>query len=446
MPENREGHLRQVAEGLRDVRKALGYPQDAGGRSRVSPRADKASYMRRLQASVRSPRAPTRRTPPGNNPFDNYLLDVTHEIKAGTSRLSERLKAEGEAARAVSGEVVCCVISGIYEVLRGRNQGDAVDRVREVAEGDVRDWVRLLREILVAFQSTLSTGPLSGKLNVEIRMLKKDISAMLLESAEQSLSSLLFMVHELLADQARSLDGRMSDAIANTRCGPLMRIWGAIFDFIFGGASSIIARTRMFFRDKLVSSARERHEVLHGQLGSRLDSADYYLHIVTDLIEILDAILAALSIFSICRLSPRGNVDEDIEDPTPRAEEGRGTATQDRRRPPRRRGSFTGEAELPNPELIPEGYGVVRRTDPVLGEVDVAVPDFRNEQERRAESTGAAAQNMLYLTPMNTALFMHEAFGTSVDQAVALATEQDCRNQLTDETEEVLRQLGLIDD
>lgn len=447
MADDPENGLNKIADQLREVRKHLGYPQDVGGQARISPNSSKEDYMRRLQSSVRSPRSPARHTTDGN-PFDNYLLDVTEEIKQGADRLTRRLDDEREAAANVSGEVVCCIVSGIYEVLRATGGADDVDTARRATEEAVRDWLSLYREILHSLYVILEGGPLAGKMDAEVRILNIDVSALLMEIVEQALSALLFMVHELMADQARSLDGRMSRAIAKTRCAPLMRIWGAIFDFLFGGASSIIARTRLYFQDTVLKSARKRHEALDIEmvLGEELERAEYYRDNVRDLIELMDALLAALSIFSICRLSPLGNIDEEDEEGRenrPRQDEGRGT-TNRTERPPRQRNTFTQQPEV-RAEEIPDGYALVRRTDPVLGEIDVAIPDYRNDEEKRAASAGAAAEDMLYLTPMNTALFMHEAFGTPVDRAIALATEENCRDAVSERTEEVLQQLGILD-
>jgi hypothetical protein len=435
-----ESALRDVGEQLREVRRVLGYPQDAGGRSLASPTLDRDTYMRRIRAQIRVDRAPDREDY-GDDPFGNYLADVLHEIEEGADRL--RNQAVGGRGGLLTGgsEVVCCVVQGLYEIAKKEDLGDDLQSVRAVAEDDVRKWVRLLRELLVAFRSVLQSSSASARLQLDLSILNMDPSALILEGVYAGIAAILFAVHELMADFARRVDDRVTEALASTNCAPLMRIWAAVYNLIFGAGAGLIGRTRTLLRDVILSQARKRRsKTLSVGVGGEISSERKARRIsqINDLIEVLDAILAALSVFTICRIpreeglqdsSGENSSDEPGDDDSGRDGGGSGN------NPTEDDGGADNEDRAVSqvvPSERPNG-SLTQTNDPDLGQISVLDPDPESE-------------DLLYFTPTNIAKLLTTQFDISREQALDMAREQDCRNQLSEETESILREVGIIND
>lgn len=434
-----ESALRDVGEQLRDVRRLLGYPQDAGGRSLSSPTMDRNDYMRRVRKQAGISRAPDREDH-GDDPFGNYLADVFNEIKEGAERLKTQA-SQGEGYPFVGGaDVICCVLQGIYEIARDEDLDDDLQSVRGVAEEDIRKWVRLVRELLVAFRSVLTSKTAAGTLQLDLSILKKDLTAMILEGIYAGVTAILFAVHELMADFARQVDQDVTAALASTNCAPLMRMWSAIFNLIFGAGSGLIGRTRTMLRDVILSQSRKRSKSapLNAEFGREISSERKARRVaqLNDLIEILDAILASLSIFTLCRIPDESGLNEsDEEDADGSDGSGDEDESDDRRDDDRedrddddrsgRDGSGSGSSTRPSGSLT-------EIDDPQLGRVSVLDPN-------------ADSDDLLYFTPTNIAKLLTSRFDISREEALDMAREQDCRSELSDQTETVLREVGLID-
>ena len=429
--------LSGVADQLKQIREDLGYPADAGGRGVTDPAVPRQNYMAHLNAQLQMEQDPDRPTDTGD-PFGDYLEDVSYQIKEGARRLREQGRREWQGLTDVDGEIVCCIVNGLYQIIASQGGADDVDRVRRVAEDDIRKWVRLLRELLVASRETLTTGgAAAGQLNFQISLLQRDLTAIIMDGIEAGLASVLFMAHELVADLARDADEEVTSKIARTRCAPLMRIWASIYDYLFSGSQGIISRTRGMLRDVLVKQARKRRkQTLSVGIGGEIDaeSRERYLRWIDDLINILDAILAAISVLSICRVpradDPDQNEGEAFAQDFDTANPGPTRPTPYQPGDPERVPPYT-STEEPDQPVVPSGYGLVQTNDPDLGRISVLEPDGETE-------------DYIYLTPTNVAALMTKAFDIEPSEALDIAGEQRCRDNIDDDTEEVLVNLGVL--
>lgn len=436
-----ESALRDVGEQLREVRRMLGYPQDAGGRSISSPTLDRDTYMRRLRKQAGISRAPDREEY-GDDPFGNYLADVMSEIEQGADRLRRQARGEGGFAYIGGTEAICCVLQGIYEIAKDENVDDDLQSARAVSEDEARKWVRLVRELLVAFREVLTSKTAAGTLQLSLSLLNKDLTAIILEGVYAGVSAILFAVHELMADFTRQVDNKVTDALASTNCPPLMRMWSAIFNLVFGQAAGLIGRTRTMLRDVILDQARKRKDnaPLTTEVGAEISSERKARRIaqINDLIEILDAILAAMSIFSICRIPDESGLPDNTED---NESSGGGGGEDDGPRgdqPGRTRQTARTEEQQPPTSSIGSTTGLpsgslTETNDPDLGRVSVLDPDPESE-------------DLLYFTPTNIAKLLTSQFNVSREEALDMAREQDCQNELSEQTESILRDVGLIND
>ena len=446
--EVREEWIRETERQLMEVQRQLGLDNVDADRPLPNPMIERSSYMRRLQAQLRMDSRPSRTQPTGD-PFGDYLSDVTYTIEEGARRMREQIETERAGVERLSGDVVCCIVNGLYLLIRRTSSVDKQDAgaARKVAEEDVRKWLLLLRDLLKSFRSTLDGQSVSVEGGGFLSILKKDLTKILMEGIEASLISLLFSVHEVIARFAREIDQEVTSVIHETRCAPLMRIWGSIYDALFGGASSVVSRTRGYLRDVLVRQARNRREaVLNVGLGGELNAErrPRLSRRTCQLIDGRDALLSAVSVVDLCRIDPEPPRPSP-EDQEPRGDNtgqsgggdddsgGRGPTSPGGGRPPSRP---AGEGDRPG------GEGRTTRPDLDAPLTETQDPDLGRVGVLNLESD---TEDYLYLTPTNTAKFMVHAFGVDPDEALSMVRDGNCQDRLSEETEEILQDMGLID-
>lgn len=456
-PPNTETSLTDTAQQLRQVSRVLDQRTDRG-RGLVDPSLPRSTYMRRLREQTTRTTDPDRDDPresEGQTEFGAYLLDVLEEIETRTDRLTARAEEEYENLQGPNLEVVCCIINGIYRIIQeqgGEASQQAFRDVRAVSEDEVRDWIDLLLELLRAYRSTLSTrasgSVLDGSLSFSITLLNKDLSAIIGQALEASLSGMMYAAVGILSDFAERVDYKVRSAIEDTRCAPLMRIWSSIYSFIFGGAGGILGRSQKFLRDTLVRQARQRGSATaEFSIGGADSSAQRQRRAqrIDDLIAILQALRDVADIFDTCRVpeeprrdeEPREQIQDAVEDTLPDNPIGNDPPGDDPFRD-----NAPGDPSGPSGGNSPSSPGGGSSTGPFSGNEPRRTedPDVGPVRELRA-----SREDLLYLTPTNIAKMLASEFGASPEEALDLARNQRCQDQISAETENALQQIGILD-
>ena len=455
-----EDVIRGAAQRLRDLRQHLGFPKDAGGRNIYDTGVPYNIYMRRLHNDLKLPRGGP--IPNEDDSVSRALADFGDMIRDGAQDVRSSVEAEFRPDPGSAGDVVCCIVNALYEFAKRQDLADDIESAREYQvayEGTVRDWVRLLREVLVsARQVMLRDGVSAGRFEVQLDILKVDITDILKEAAEAGIAGLLFAIVTQISQWAKDVDDEITSDIQSTRCLPLMRIWASVYDTLFHTIEGLIARVRSYFRSVFVRSARRTKSIRRG-IGRDFDTEaklNAYVRWTTDLIDILDAILAALSIFEICRVDRYVPSDEEgdqgrsdqpdrpgrdpVGDPAgdpvdnPRAPTETPSRSDPDRRDPREnnRGRSRGRGQGSQDEEFPDAssYRTTTQYDPDLGRISVL-------------DTEDADDGTLYFTPLNRAKLLIEAFDVPPGRALELADRENCAEAISDETADLLNEVGI---
>lgn len=369
-----------------------------------------------------------------DNPFLAYLLDVGHLHAMAGREISSQIEREYKRARAkdIPLELICCVVRGLYEVAVQRGAAGDIDSFRKVAEEDVTKWLLIIRSIL----ETINNDSIDAGINFEFEIAKIDVSALIFESIEDLVALTLGIPALVFIEETISRINRtVMDAIGYAKCGPIIRLWNTVLKWLYGASSGVIGRIKGFVQDVLVRLHRKIGGPVteggsgEGRVGTASGPARW--EFVEDMIVLINFLLNSLNLFRTCRLpydsdlpgggrggnrTGTGSGDDGDDDS---GDDGGGGGGDD--------GGGGGRGRN---QLRP-GFEVA--DDPDLGEI-----------QRQIEDSGG--RSYLYFTPENIGKFASLMSSASAREARDMSRAGGCAEELSSDTQDFLRDLGVLPD
>lgn len=370
-----------------------------------------------------------------SDPFADFIKQGADQITRSANGIAARYFPELTAANANEyAAVMCCVVNSAYDLL-GRDLS-AYETIRAVQRSDFVKWLRVLREMLVVVRDL--SGTQSSEFDLGI--LKLDISATIQASLDQAIAGPLVAAMVSFEWATTKLGERVLQAIAKTKCLPLIEMWGAILQWLYSGRAGFMRTARGFISDvfaRITRTLRLGNLAAGDDQASRIDSElKFDKRRIQMAIDVLDAILTASTLLTTCRLSdPRSTTpttpgtdengpgddaptlpapdepDTSPNIPGPGGNGGTGSTGQG----PATTG--TGATGGYIPTITPEGY-----VDP----------------------SNLPEGDYVYLTPENIEYVLLYSVGLTPDVAATVIGGRACRDSLTAETEQALVQLGIL--
>lgn len=386
--------------------------------------ASTPGFMESLVNQLPVPEHPDRG--PREEPFSSYLEDTAYQIRSAARELRGTLQ-NTVSQEATPGNVACCILFAIYRLILNQQGREATyDAMRAVSEDRVVQWLRIFRDILINLRQ-VNMGSLSLA-SFNLNLLAIDVSGLIYRVSKSMLVGLAVAFMSWVESQIASLHQRLADDFQSTRCEPLIRLWSSVLNWLYDKTHGLVGRLRGFVQDQLINMHRKIQFVAQNVPAAAGGSVSLAgdvrrMGLVDDIILVLDALIDAVDVFRVCRLPPPR--DGDGRTDRPREDESG-------RQPPRR-GEEEGERgrdERPDPSRLNETY------DPDLGRVSTL----------DVEGPTGETQDQVFLTPTNVAKFLSREFDVDSEEAQSLAAGQSCRDEISEETEEILEEIGVFAD
>jgi hypothetical protein len=388
--------------------------------------ASTPQFMESMVNQLPVPEHPDRA--PRDEPFSAYLEDTAHQIRSAAGELRGALRST-LGREATVGNVACCVIFAIYRLILNEPSREATyDAMREVSEERVVEWVRVFRDLLINLrQVNLGSQPLAS---FQLNLLAIDVSGLIYRVAKSMLVGLAVAFMTWVETQIGRLNRLIADDLQSTRCEPIIRLWSAVLNWLYDKTHGLVGRLRGFVQDELIRMHRKIQSAVQDVPSSAggsvsLAGDNRRLGYVDDIILVLDAIIEAIDVFRLCRLPPPSESEEDRDRRPRRDDPGRGGDDG---------GGGGGDGDdggsgrgRPDPTRLTEQF------DPDLGRVSTLdVPEPRGDD------------GSVFLTPTNVAKFVARELDADPEEARRLAAGQTCRDEISEETEDILQQIGVL--
>lgn len=403
---------------------------DTGGPAAIDRlSASTPAFMESMVNQLPVPEHPDRAA--RDEPWSSYLEDTARQIQNASRELRGTIQSTLDR-QATVGNVACCIIYAIYRLVLGQSGREATyEAMRQVSEDEVVDWLRVFRDLLINLRQ-MDTGN-QALASFQLNLLAIDISGLIYRVSKTMLVGLVVAFMSWIEAQIASLHDRLADDLRETRCPPIIRLWSAVLNWLYDTTHGLMSRLRGFVQDELIRMHRKIQSAMQnvpaaagGSISLKGDNRR--VAPIDDVILVLDALIDAIDVFRICRLPPPDSDDGGREE-RPRGGDGdggRGGGGDDG--DDGGRGGRRGQ-DRPDPSRLTESY------DPDLGRVstlDVSGPSGPDEEQQ------------VFLTPPNVAKFLIQEFGLDREQAQSLAAGQSCRDEISEETEAILEEIGVF--
>jgi len=361
---------------------------------------------------------------PRDEPWSAYLEDTAHQIRSSANELRGVVKTS-LGRQATVGNVACCIVFAIYRLILNQSGREATyDAMRAVDEKRVVQWLRVFRDILINLRQT-GMGSMSLA-SFNLNLLAIDISGLIYRVSKSMLVGLVVAFMTWVEGRIAWIHNQLADDFESTRCEPLIRLWSSVLNWLYDKTHGLIGRLRGFVQDQLINMHRSIESATQNApaaAGGEISLAgdNRRLGVVDDIILVLDAIIDAIDVFRICRLPPPDSSEDRQE--RPRDDVGRRPGGGDGGR-----GGDRGQDSRPDPSRLNETL------DPDLGRVSTL----------EVEGPTSETQGRVFLTPTNVAKFLSQEFDIDSEEAQSLAAGQSCRDEISEETEQVLEEIGVF--
>lgn len=379
-------------------------------------------FMRSMLNQLPVPESPDRA--PRDEPFSAYLEDTARQIRRLGSELEDTVESTLRRQTRI-GNTACCIIFAIYRLILNRSGRETTyEAMRAVEEEKVLEWLRIFRDLLINLRQADMKG--LSVASFQLNLLSIDISGLIYDIAKSMLVGLAMAFLSWVESQIASLHDMVADDLQSTRCEPLIRLWSAVLNWLYDQAHGLVGRLRGLVQDQLIKMHRKIQSMMKdapnagGSVSLSGDSRQ--LGYIDDIILVLDALIAAIDVFQTCRLPPP---EEDTGD-----DDGDGGDDDD---DDRRRGDDDDDDD--GGDDRPDSSDLTEQFDPDLGRVSTLDVDG---------PSGPGGEEQVFLTPPNVAKFLVQEFDFDRQEAQSLAAGQSCRDEISQETEQILEEIGIF--